>query len=352
MHRRILIAPDSFKGSSPAFLVATAIAEGWRSVALDDELLLLPQADGGEGTCEAMAAAIPGSEWISAGQVTGPDGHPIEGRWLRTPDATAVVELAQMSGLPLMAGPDPLGATTRGLGEVIAHAVDSGVTRLVIGLGGSASTDGAAGALRALGLEVFDTDGFPLAEGGAALVNLARIDSSGLRNLPPITLLSDVTATLLEAPGVFGPQKGALPPDVAVLEHALEQWSRLLGGEPGTPGAGAAGGTGYGFLAAYGAHLESGSVAIAALTGFTAAAASANLIITGEGRFDATSLEGKVVGHALSLGRPTIVIAGQVAEGFEGISLTTLAGSAEASMADPLRWLRKAGALAASRSLA
>jgi glycerate kinase len=359
---RILIAPDSLKGSLDAAPAAAAIAEGWRSVRPGDELVLLPQADGGEGTLAAIASAVPGARVADAGPVTGPDGRRVEGHWLVLPDGTAVAELAQASGLPLMARLDPRGATTRGLGEVIARALDEGATALVIGLGGSASTDGGAGALAALGLGLRDASGGPVPDGGAALARLASVDRDGLRPPPPggVRLLSDVTAPLLGpfgAAAVFGPQKGAGPDDVAALDAALGRFAGLLGGDPGQPGAGAAGGTGYGFAAAWGAVIEPGSSAIAELTGLVRALADADVLLTAEGRFDATSLTGKVVGNALELVAGTSVRAGVIAgrvdadPGCWNASLVDLAGSPEAAIADPTRWLAEAGALAA-RALA
>ncbi|GMA93707.1 hypothetical protein GCM10025881_05310 [Pseudolysinimonas kribbensis] len=190
---RIVIAPDSFKGSLDAAPVADAIAAGWRSVRPDDELVLLPQADGGEGTLDAVASAVPLARVRDAGPVTGPDGRPVEGHWLLLPDGTAVIELAQPSGLPLMAALDPLGATTRGLGEVIGRALDEAPARLVIGLGGSASTDGGAGALAALGLGLLDEAGVAIPDGGGALAQLARIDRSGLRPAPPAACACSAT---------------------------------------------------------------------------------------------------------------------------------------------------------------
>ena len=364
MPLRAVIAPDSFKGSLDAADVALAIAEGWRTVRPDDELTLLPQADGGEGTLAAIAAAVPGAVLRSAGEVTGPDGRPTPGYWLALPDGAAVVELAQASGLPLMSAPDPLGATTRGLGEVIAATLDARATSLVIALGGSASTDGGAGALAALGMRLFDADDRPLGDGGGELARLARIDRSALR-VPPtggVRLLTDVTAPLLGPQGaaaVFGPQKGASADDIRTLETALETYTGLLGEGAAIPGAGAAGGAGYGFVAAWGASIEAGSQAIATLTGFAAEAASADVVITGEGRFDATSTTGKVVGNALALvdtGMARgVVIAGQLdalpvtpaGREVRGIGLVDLAGSVEAAIGDPARWLRDAGAEAA-----
>jgi len=356
---RIVIAPDSFKGSLTAAEVAIAIAEGWRTIRPADDLLLLPQADGGEGTLAVVASAVPGSEFRSAGDVIGPDRRPTPAHWLALPDGTAVVELAQSSGLPLMAAPDPLGATTRGLGEVMAAALDAGTTRLVIGLGGSASTDGGAGALAALGLRLLDDDDRPVGDGGGELARLARLDRSGLRAAPAggVRLLSDVTAPLLGPAGaaaVFGPQKGASPDDVRTLDDALTIFAALLGPDAATtPGAGAAGGAGFGFLAAWDAGIELGSRAIADLTGLTAAAASADVLLTGEGRYDATSSSGKVVGTALALPRSgrAGVIAGQLAarppRGVHAWGLAELAGSVDAAIADPTRWLRDAGAEAA-----
>ncbi len=359
-----MIAPDSFKGTIPAPDAALAISAGWRSVHPDDDIVLLPQADGGEGTLAAIASAVPGAVLRSAGSVTGPDGRPTPGYWLDLPDGTAVFELAQASGLPLMASLDPLGATTRGLGEVIGVALDAGATALVIGLGGSASTDGGAGALAVLGLRLLDGDDRPVGDGGGELARVATIDRSGLRDAPAggVRLLSDVTAPLLGPTGaaaVFGPQKGATPDDIRTLDAALASYADLLGDGAATPGAGAAGGAGFGFLAAWGARIEAGSRAIAVLTGFEAEAASADVVITGEGRYDATSSTGKVVGNALALidkgAARAVVIAGQLdvepvtpdGRPVVGLSLTDLAGSSEQAMADPARWLREAGARAA-----
>ena len=176
---RVVIAPDSFKGSLPASGVAAAIAAGWRSVRPDDDLQLFPQADGGEGTLDAIADAVPGAKRRDAGLVTGPDLRPTPGEWLELPDGTAVVELAQMSGLPLMRELDAMEATTRGLGEVIAAALDAGATRLIVGLGGSASTDGGAGALVALGLGLADEFGDRIPDGGGHLRAIATVDSAG-----------------------------------------------------------------------------------------------------------------------------------------------------------------------------
>lgn len=358
----VVIAPDSFKGTISATDAAASMAEGWLSVRPHDTVILIPQADGGEGTLDAVQAAVPGSTRRSAGVVTGPDGRPAPGEWLQLPDGTAVVELAQCSGLPLMASPDPMGATTRGLGEVIAAALDSGATRLVIGLGGSASTDGAAGALAALGLRLTDGAGAPLPDGGAALADLALADRSGLVTPPAggVAILTDVTSPLLGPTGaaaVFGPQKGADDVQVQYLDDALANFADVLGGDPDQPGAGAAGGSGFGFVSAWGATIEPGADYLADLTGLPDAIAHADILLTGEGQFDAQSREGKLVGQLLALAHAHDVTAGVIAgrvaaeSGVWIASLTELAGSPEASMADPARWLRTAAAKAAAELL-
>ena len=323
---RIVIAPDSFKGSLDADDVASAIAEGWRSVRPGDSVIEIPQADGGEGTLAAIERAVPGSRRRAAGWVTGPHGEPVAGEWLELPDGTAVVELALSSGLALMDRLDPIGATTRGLGEVIAAALDSGCTALVIALGGSASTDAGLPAVEAIGART-----------------------------PPVggaVLLTDVTAPLLGPTGaaaVFGPQKGANPAQITMLEQRLTTIAAQLGGDPDAPGAGAAGGTGYG-LATWGARIVPGAAEVARQSGLVDAAADADLIVTGEGRFDGQSLTGKVVGGVLELGRPTALIAGSVEAPFAGWSqsLVAIAGSVDAAMAEPERWLRLAGEAAAT----
>jgi glycerate kinase len=360
MSPSIVIAPDSFKGSLSAREVAEAVAAGWRTVRPADDLVLIPQADGGEGTLDAMEAAVPHAVRRDAGPVTGPDGRSTPGQWLELPGDVAVLELAQSSGLPLMRSLDPLGATTRGLGEVVGAALDAGATSLVIGLGGSASTDGGAGALAALGLRLVDAAGAPLPDGGAALAGLAALDASTLRSAPAggVLLLSDVTAPLLGPTGaaaVFGPQKGATPDQVAVLDAALARFAEHLGGDSALPGTGAAGGTGYGFAAAWGADIRSGADHLAALSGLEDAVERADVLLLGEGRFDSQSLGGKIVGQLLlragASGVRAGVIAGQVAaeatiagQAVWTRALVDIAGSVEAAIAEPSTWLHAAGA--------
>jgi glycerate kinase len=275
------------------------------------------------------------------------------------PDGVAVVELAQMCGLPLMVEPDPLGSSTRGLGQTIGAALDAGATGLVIALGGSASTDGGAGALMALGLRLADASGSPLALGGAALAVMRTCDPSGLRPPPPggVTVLTDVTAPLLGTTGaaaVFGPQKGASPADVRLLDGALAQYAALLGGDADAPGAGAAGGTAFGFATLWGARVEPGAAYIQRSSGLTDTMADVDLVITGEGRYDAQSLGGKVVGEVLrnasEVGTRAAVIAGDVAleSVVATVSLVEVAGTTAAALAAPERWLQAAGQRAAA----
>jgi glycerate kinase len=368
----VVIAPDSFKGSLASIEVAAALAEGWRSVRPNDVLHRVPLADGGEGTLDAIAAAVPDAVTRAAGTVRGPDGRPVLGRWLELPGLVGVVELAQMAGLPLMGALDPLGASTFGLGEVIRSALDAGMRRIIVGLGGSASTDGGAGALAALGLRggADDRRG-ELDAGGAALASLTAIDRSGLIDPPPdgLLLLTDVSAPLLGqygAAAIYGPQKGATPAQVEILDAALANFAGLLGagllgagllgGRVDEPGAGAAGGTAFGLASAFGATISPGADHLARLTGVEDLIADADVLLTGEGRFDDTSLDGKLVGRLIAVaaeaGTPVGVVAGSIAGLDESPALYTrelvaLAGSLDGALADPGRWLVLAGADAA-----
>lgn len=364
---RVLIAPDSFKGSATARDVALALAAGWADERPGDELVVLPQADGGEGTAEAIYAATAGATWRTTPEpVTGPDGAPVPGRWLSLPDGTAVVELAMVCGLPMLATPDPMGASTIGLGEVIRAAVASGAGSVTVALGGSASTDGGAGALRGLGVALLDDAGADLPPGGEALGRLDRIDVSALVPPPPrgVTLLADTTATLTGPDGaarVFGPQKGASARQIAVLDSALARFATVLGTvlpvDPDRPGAGAAGGTGFA-LSAWGGEIVDGATHIAHLTGLAEVIRDCDIVVTGEGCYDHTSGAGKLVGSLLArcaaLGLPSIVVAGRLAvqPPGGGVDLTALAGAAAAAIAEPERFLRAAGAHAARAAAA
>jgi glycerate kinase len=353
MALRVLIAPDKFKGTVASPTVCAAIAEGWRRARPDDELALLPMADGGDGTATVLSASFPGARWVTTWSVDA-IGRPFRGRYLRSGD-TAVVELAEVCGIAGLESPDPIRSHTIGLGIVLTSAVRAGVRRLLVALGGSASTDGGAGALSALGVQLIGRGGV-LPVGGAGLANLARVDLKYLKPLPDegVEVLVDVDAPLLGPSGsaaVFGPQKGATAEQIIELEAGLTRLSELLGGNPKAAGAGAAGGTGYG-LACWGASLVSGAERVGSLIGLPEAVDRADLVITGEGRFDRSSYAGKAGGHVLSLaGRErSVVIAGSVdgaVAGYRVFSVTERAGSSAAAIADPTRWIAATAEVAA-----
>lgn len=365
--RTVVVAPDSFKGSASAAAVAEALAAGWAEVRPDDTVLLAPTADGGEGTLDAFAVAVPGAERRPI-RVPGPAGEAVDAVWLALPNGSALVELAETSGLGLLHVPAPFDAHTLGFGRAIAAALDAGAASLLLAIGGSASTDGGAGVLTALGARLLDADGRPIAPGNRGLAQLARADLSGLRPLPTggVRILSDVSSPLLGPAGaaaVFGPQKGATAEDVPVLDAGLARLVAVLaaGGSDGVavdePGAGAAGGTGFG-LRVWGATIAPGAAAVADALGLPERIASADLVITGEGRYDSQSASGKAPEHVAALARragvPVLLAAGAITaepRGFaDAVALTDLAGSAEAALADPLGWARAAGAILATRA--
>lgn len=358
MPLRILIAPDSFKGSLSAVKVAKAIETGWRTVRPADEIFLAPQADGGEGTLDVIESTVIGAVRHKIGLVTGPDGRPTPGEWLELPGRIGIVELAQSSGLPLMKSLDALKATSRGLGEVISAVLDSGIESLLIGVGGSASTDGGAGALSALGLELYDAQGRTPPDGGEGLLQIATIDRRNVRSAPNggVTVLTDVRSPLLGPNGaatIFGPQKGATPSQIATLDLALTHFSGLLGGNAKMPGSGAAGGTAYAFATIWNAKIESGADYISNLSNLPQLLQESDLLITGEGSFDQQSLSGKVVGQLLNKAKESnirsAVIAGQIKVDSEvwQSSLTEMAGSVAAALENPAHWLALVGAKAA-----
>lgn len=364
--RTVVIAPDSFKGSATSAVVGAALAAGWSAQRPCDRVVVLPMADGGEGTLDAVESAVPGGRRHVL-DATGPDGRVRRATWLQLPASpglpggTAVVELAETSGLPPLGGRLlPMTATTSGLGEAIRAALTAGVSRVVVGLGGSASTDGGAGALAALGARLLDDTGAPIGAGAVGLARLARVDRAALVPLPPggVLLLTDVDAPLTGPHGaaaVFGPQKGATPADTDRMDAALTAFASMLGLDSSSPGSGAAGGSAYG-LAWWGGRIVPGSGAVAELVRLPAAVASADLVITGEGRWDGQSVTGKAPAHVATLaaaaGVPALLVAGRIdapATGFaEALALTDQAPSAS-TIADPLPFLRAAGAELARR---
>ena len=360
----VVVAPDSFKGSASAAVVASALGAGWSSVRTADRVVLAPMADGGEGTIDAFAAAFPAAVKHPV-RVLGPAGDDVDANWLMLPDGTAVVELAETSGLGRMARPMPFEAHTVGFGQAIAAALDAGCGSLLLAIGGSASTDGGAGALIALGARLEDGDGHGISFGNRGLMDLRRADLSRVRPLPPggARILSDVTSPLLGPSGaaaIFGPQKGATAGDIPLLERGLRRLADTLlaagvAVSPELPGSGAAGGAGYGLLA-WGARMTPGAAAVGDALGLPVTIASADVVITGEGRYDAQSAAGKVPEYVADLahdaGVRVLLAAGAIAAPIGGfassVALGDLAGSTEAAIADPVRWAYAAGAALAA----
>jgi glycerate kinase len=351
----IVIAPDSFKGTVSATAAAAAIARGWAAVRPDDSVVLRPMADGGEGILDVFETAVPGATRMPV-TVTGPGDADVASEWLLLPDGTGVIELALASGLHLLDPLLPLDAHSFGFGQLIVAALDSGVERVVLGIGGSACTDGGVGMLTALGAVFLDADGEPIARGNRGIASLASVDLSGMRLAPAGSVaLTDVTNPLLGARGaawVFGPQKGATDADCQVLDANLTHLAQVLDLESlgAESGAGAAGGVGFGLLV-WGAGLVGGSGAVADLIGLPAAMESADLVITGEGRFDDQTASGKVAHRVATMAGtakvPLALVAGSIDARtdlfVDTVNLTTLAGSSDAARGDAEKWLVEAG---------
>lgn len=307
---KILLAPDAFKGSLSALEAADAMAAGIRRVCPETEIVLLPLADGGEGTVDALIAATGGR--IQSARVTGPLGEAVDARWglLGPGGATAVVEMAEAAGLMLVPTTqrDPRKTTTYGVGELLLAAVQCGANEIIVGLGGSATNDGGAGALSALGVRFLDAHGqdLPKKLTGGDLTRLAHIDISGLRfpvGSVKVTIASDVTNPLLGPSGasaVYGPQKGASAEDVLELDAALANFAAVIRRDlkrdvAERPGAGAAGGLGAGLMAVLDARMQSGIDLVLDTAGFDEKLAGADWVWTGEGRIDAQTLHGKAI---------------------------------------------------------
>jgi len=303
----IIVAPDSFKGSLTALQAAEAIEQGIRHVLPEAEVVKFPLADGGEGTCEAMVLASEGR--FAQEKVTGPLGEPVVATYgILGDDVTGVVEMAQAAGLGLVP-PDqrnPLITTTRGVGELMKAALSAGCTRLIVGLGGSATNDGGAGMAQALGAKLTDGDGQELPPGGGALLDLERVDLSGLDpRLRRVTIYAatDVTNPLVGPQGasaVYGPQKGATPEMVETLDRALRRYAYLLEQDLGVEvrevaGAGAAGGLAAGLVAFCGAEIRSGASLVLQMLRFEEYLGPADIIFTGEGCLDRQIEFGKAI---------------------------------------------------------
>jgi glycerate 2-kinase len=338
---KVVVAPDGFGGTLSACEAAQAIAAGWRSVRAADELDLVPLSDGGEGLLDAIATAE--DTWLTT-EVVGPHGHPVEAALLLRPDGSAVIESAQACGLALLppARRTPMPATTWGVGELLDAAREAGARRVLVGLGGSATVDGGAGALSGLGFRLRVEDGSGLKIGGGELARVRAVApgwAADWRGVD-VVLLADVTTQLADAARVFGPQKGASPADVEVLARGLGRWADvaerdLAGGRRlrDLPGSGAAGGLGFGLACALDATFVPGAATVADLQGLPAALDGADLVVTGEGRVDATSAQGKVVGHVAGIaadrGLAVAVVAGAIdGDVLAAAGLATLAEAA------------------------
>lgn len=332
---KIVIAPDSFKDSLSAQGVADAIALGLAQVWPDAQLIKCPMADGGEGTVESILAACDGE--LRLNEVRGPLGATVNAAWGWLPDShTAIIEMAEASGLQLvpLAQRDACISSTFGTGQLIRAALDAGAQRVILAIGGSATNDGGAGAMQALGVKLLDAQGQTLSPGGLALAQLARVDLSDIDpRLAQVRfdIAADVNNPLCGPHGasaIFGPQKGASPAQVEQLDLALGHFAdycaKALGKDVrDEPGSGAAGGLGFAAKAFLGAQFKAGVEVVAELVGLADAVTGADLVITGEGRFDAQTLRGKtpfgVARVARERGVPVIVIAGTLGEGYQAL---------------------------------
>jgi len=330
---KIVIAPDSFKESLDALGVARAIEKGFREIFPHSQYDLVPMADGGEGTVEAMVQATGGT--FLTRTVTGPMSSPVEAKFGILGDGeTAVIEMAAASGLPLVRAGlrNPMTATTYGTGELIRYALDEGVRKIIIGIGGSATVEGGVGAMAALGVKFIDAEGKAIELNGRGLGKLHRIDVSSIdpRVLKTeILVASDVSNPLTGLDGaanVFGPQKGASPEMVQVLERNLTHYANVVREQlkvdlEGFPGAGAAGGLGFGLMVFCQAKLQSGSELVAKTVKLPERLTSASLCITGEGKIDGQSVHGKVCHRVAEMARdknvPAIAIVGSIGRGAE-----------------------------------
>lgn len=325
---KIVIAPDSYKESLSALEVATAIERGFREIWPEADYVKLPVADGGEGTVDAMIAATQGR--LIHVDVTGPLGEPVNAFYgISGDEQCAFIEMAAASGLEQVppAQRNPLKTTSWGTGELIRHALDNGVRHIIIGIGGSATNDGGAGMVQALGAKLLDRDDNPIAPGGGALETLARIDIRELDSRLAdchIEVACDVSNTLIGEKGasaVFGPQKGATKEMIARLDSGLEHYAQLIARDLDIQvlelaGGGAAGGMGAGLYAFCGAQLRQGIEIVTDALKLDHQIADADLVITGEGRIDSQTIHGKVpVGVARIAKRynkPVIGIAGSL----------------------------------------
>ncbi len=323
---RILVAPDKFKGSLSAFAAAEAIARGWHCARPDDDVMLAPIADGGEGFAEALCNAL-GGEWVGCDALD-PIGRKVTARyaWIAA-RRLAVIDMSEASGLwRLQPGErSPLTATTYGTGQIMRAATERGARTILIGLGGSATTDGGSGMAVALGYDLLTEQGEKLAPIPANLLSLARIGREAAIDLPEIIAACDVQNPLLGSRGtarVFAPQKGADAATVEMLEECMSRLADVVAADFGrdlrnAPGAGAAGGIGFGLMSFCGATMRSGFEVVAEVLGLEERVAASDLVITGEGRLDDQTLDGKgpagVAALARKHGKPVLAFGGSIA---------------------------------------
>lgn len=325
---RVVIAPDSYKGSLSAVDVASCMERGILRACPEAQVVKVPMADGGEGTVRALVAATGGTLRYST--VTGPLGERVRAEWGVLGDgATAVVEMASASGLTLVPhhSRNPYFTTTYGTGELILEALGASCRKIIIGIGGSATNDGGAGMAKALGVKFYNKDGLTVKQGGLHLKDIASIDCSLLDSRVRHTefvVACDVDNPLygtLGAAAVYGPQKGATPAMVAVLDQGLRHYAQCIRASVGidisaVPGAGAAGGLGGGLMAFINARLERGIDIIMAANGLAQKIASCDLVLTGEGKIDSQTAYGKVAwgvaGVARECGVPIIALCGSI----------------------------------------
>lgn len=330
--KKIVIAPDSFKGTMSSIEICDYIGAVINRYLPEAEVVKIPIADGGEGTVDAYLAGVGGTR--RSVRVTGPMGEPTEAVYGLLPDGkTAVIEMAAASGLPLVEGRNnPMDATTFGTGELIADAAERGIAHVILGIGGSATNDGGIGALAALGVRFLDADGAEVSPDGKGLGRITRIDDTGVseivRNLK-ITIACDVKNPLAGENGaahIFGPQKGATPEMVEMLDSNILHYNSVLTAHTGVEhkdmsGMGAAGGLGLSLVALLGAEMKPGIELILDTAGFDDNVAGADLVLTGEGKIDGQSKQGKVpVGVANRARRanvPAVALVGDVGAGYE-----------------------------------
>lgn len=358
MPSKIVVALDSLKGSLSANDAVSAFTQGWKDVRPSDIVLQVPFADGGEGTMDCFQSAFVDSEIVFASTSPGELAVP----WLKVSDDLAVIELAAVCGLHLTGTGDPMGASTRRLGYAILSALEHGCGELVVTLGGSGSSDGGAGLLTALGAKLLDENGEPIKEGNQGLATITSTDLSGLVDLSDvqITVLTDVTNPLYGPNGaayVYAPQKGATEAQLPDMDRNLRGFAEMFPtANPLEPGMGAAGGSAFG-LSVIGGKIKPGAQTMIDLLDLRSKAVAADLLVVGEGKFDSQSIQGKAVGvlttfgrdHSIPVALVAGVIAGEVSDFEDSVSLSSLLGGKDNAIAKAEQGMVEAGRALASR---